>query len=78
MICYQNNTKCLIIKLNNPFFKETNKIIIEENYKEVSNILVYQLKNILNAFYLACLIGNTDIKYLNILTKQNLLKILVK
>ena len=48
--------------MNNPVFKETNKIIIEENCKEVSNILVYQLKNISNAFYLACLIHNTDIQ----------------
>ena len=50
------------IKMNNPIFKETNKIIIEENCKDVTAILVYKLKNISNAFYLACLIYRKNIQ----------------
>ena len=48
--------------MNNPVFKEANKIIIEENCEEVIYMLVYQLKNISNAFYLSCLIRNKDIQ----------------
>ena len=47
--------------MNNPNFKETNKILIED-YKEVSDILVYKLKNISNAFYIACSIRRKDIQ----------------
>ena len=39
---------------NNLLFKETNKILIEENCKEVTDTLVYKLKNISNSFYFAC------------------------
>ena len=60
--------------MNSPNFKETNKISIEENCKEVTDILVYKLKNIPNAFYFACLIYRKIYKYLNIAMKQNLLK----
>ena len=48
--------------MNSPFFKETNKIIIDENCKGVSEILVYALKNISNAFYFACLIYKKNIQ----------------
>ena len=48
--------------MNNPLFKETNKILIEENCKEVTDILVYALKNISNAFYFACLIYKKNIQ----------------
>ena len=48
--------------MNNPIFKETNKILIEENCKEVTEILVYKLKNITNAFYFACLIYKKTIQ----------------
>ena len=46
--------------MKNPNFKETNKILIKE--KEVSDILVYELKNIQNAFYFACLIFRNNIQ----------------
>ena len=48
--------------MNNSLFKETNKILIEENCKEVTDILVYALKNISNAFYFACLIYKKNIQ----------------
>ena len=48
------------IKMKNPNFKETNKILIKEN--DVTDILVYELKNIQNAFYLACLIFRNNIQ----------------
>ena len=47
--------------MHNPNFKETNKILIED-YKEVSDILVYKLKNISNAFYIACSFRRKDIQ----------------
>jgi hypothetical protein len=46
--------------MNYPLFKENNKILIE--CKEVTDILVYQLKNISNAFYFACLIYRKNIQ----------------
>jgi len=46
--------------MKNPLFKETNKISIE--CKEITDILVYQLKNISNAFYFACLIYRKNIQ----------------
>ena len=49
--------------MQNPNFKETNKILIED-YEEVADILVYKLKNISNAFYLACLIRTKNIQIL--------------
>ena len=48
--------------MNNPLFKETNKILIEKNCESVTDILVYALKNISNAFYFACLIYKTNIQ----------------
>ena len=48
--------------MNNPIFLENNKFLIEENCKEVIDILVYQLKNISNAFYFACLIRKKNIQ----------------
>ena len=60
--------------MNNPIFLENNKFLIEENCKEVIDILVYQLKNISNAFYFACLIRKKIYKFINILMKQNPLK----
>ena len=59
--------------MHNPNFKETNKILIED-YKEVSDILVYKLKNISNAFYIACSIRRKKYKSKNIVTKQSLSK----
>ena len=47
---------------NNLLFKETNKILIEENCKEVTDTLVYKLKNISNSFYFACLIYKKNIQ----------------
>ena len=46
--------------MKNPHFKETNKILIED--KEVTDILVYKLKNVSNAFYFACLIYRKNIQ----------------
>ena len=46
--------------MKNPLFKETNKISIE--IKDITDILVYQLKNISNAFYFACLIYRKNIQ----------------
>ena len=46
--------------MKNPNFKETNKILIKE--KEVADILVYELKNIPNVFYFACLIFRNNIQ----------------
>ena len=40
--------------MKNPNFKETNKILIDENCEETTDILVYKLKNISNSFYFAC------------------------
>ena len=48
--------------MNNPIFLENNKFLIEENCKEVIDILAYQLKNISNAFYFACLIRKQNIQ----------------
>ena len=48
--------------MNSPYFKETNKISIEENCKEVTDILVYKLKNIPNAIYFAFLIYKNNIQ----------------
>ena len=47
--------------MNNPNFKETNKTTIE-NIEWISDVLVYTLKNISNAFYLACIIDKKNIE----------------